>query len=427
MSSSVSLAGPKELWYSLVGCTNLKTLDLGNFTVPEESLQVFLQICARSLSLKLTTMVIPGWFETDHNKDGGNSEDQDGVSRDDDGDDDDSSQLVFTAPRHLSLSSIRGFNNAILSPSSQARIIRMFPNLKSLYWYGDPKTAQWTQLWEVWALQDGDTIDFFQTLSQNPWALQRLESLDLPWTRMEDEDLARLLRQMSQLKALAAHGSRFGPLSLEELLLDNVILSGDRGQRVRCLSETMERLQLHGCKSVTGDMVQLLLTSCPNLRRFSAEKITVADIALGHQGHRGLGWVCYRMAELDIYLEEVDEDLVEGNAQSLRHHVYSQLAKLTRLRKLNLTYATKPPTGGAGWRTLDLRLKSGLKLLSGLKELTDLSFQHDDHQRMGMDEVVWMTKQWPALRSVAGRLTEDKKARRRVKAVLLAKEIHVSQ
>ncbi|KAF9143148.1 hypothetical protein BG015_000524 [Linnemannia schmuckeri] len=99
--------------------------------------------------------------------------------------------------------------------------------------------------------------------------------------------------------------------------------------------------------------------------------------------------------------------------QRQQHGVYDQLAKLTRLKHLDLGHEPPyhmiyrssnrsvkieqrlfTPTGTPRLDTLELSLASGLDRLAPLKDLEIFGFQCVNH-RIGKDELDWMTENWP--------------------------------
>ncbi|KAG0327111.1 hypothetical protein BGZ99_008326 [Dissophora globulifera] len=450
----------KDLLEALTECVRLKTLDLSDLTVPEEVMPVLRHICAVQLrSLQLSSVWMPDWFvEIPNNGDINSSNSSSSIGRDDGtyinnisygnttGDinnnqysksisqsitnepylHNSNDEVLFKALRHLTLYFGRRVNHKSISVRHQARIVRRFPNLESLSWPGLPI---WAIKWQVPSASTpqtigSHTIGFLDELAQDPWPFRYLDSLDLPWTGLNDDDLARTLRQLNRLRVLRVIGSQFGRLSLHELLIDKMILSGGRGQRDIPLCNTLETLDLGACRDVSSDMAQMLLSHCPNLRHFTADRISINDIAEGIEGH-GEGWVCNGLRELEIHVDLYGTNSrISSDMMSFwQHAAYTQLGRLTELRILNLTFASKAPPGGVINRTLDLRLKAGLNILSKLKCLEELSFLHDPLQRMGVDEAIWMIEQWPKLHSLVGRLSDDKKLRRRVKAMLSSRHI----
>ncbi|KAG0226734.1 hypothetical protein BGW41_004087 [Actinomortierella wolfii] len=102
------------------------------------------------------------------------------------------------------------------------------------------------------------------------------------------------------------------------------------------------------------------------------------------------------------------------------HGVYNALARLTRLKHLDLGYENRYPwafkggmyyTGDDGeeylyydgpiFDTLELSLKSGLGRLATLKDLEMFGFECLNH-KIGTAELDWMAKSWPKLKLMYG-------------------------
>ncbi|KAG0348508.1 hypothetical protein BG004_005028 [Podila humilis] len=122
-----------------------------------------------------------------------------------------------------------------------------------------------------------------------------------------------------------------------------------------------------------------------------------------------------------------EKEAVQKLKKSLEQHhrVYDQLAKLTKLKILDLGYENRDPwsyqTGeryrGVGGKvylryreepvfdTLELSLTSGLERLEGLKEMQTIGFECTNH-RVGEAELEWMAKTWRKLKCMRGLQTE---------------------
>ncbi|KAG0372166.1 hypothetical protein BGX24_000610 [Mortierella sp. AD032] len=127
--------------------------------------------------------------------------------------------------------------------------------------------------------------------------------------------------------------------------------------------------------------------------------------------------------------EEADTELTEEEAvavekfqwcQRQHHGVYDQLARLTRLKHLDLGYESRYPltyisrwtyerdgqeyveySDGKTFDTLELSLESGLDRLGVLKNLEMFGFECLNH-RIGKKELDWMAKNWPRLKLMYG-------------------------
>ncbi|KAG0372167.1 hypothetical protein BGX24_000611 [Mortierella sp. AD032] len=122
-------------------------------------------------------------------------------------------------------------------------------------------------------------------------------------------------------------------------------------------------------------------------------------------------------------LTEEETAAVEKFHQCERQHhgVYDQLARLTRLKHLDLGYESRYPwtfkhdnthyewkgveysryPDGKTFDTLEFSLESGLDRLRALKDLEMIGFECLNH-RIGRKELEWMAKSWPRLKLMYG-------------------------
>ncbi|KAG0258114.1 hypothetical protein BG011_003518 [Mortierella polycephala] len=155
-------------------------------------------------------------------------------------------------------------------------------------------------------------------------------------------------------------------------------------------------------------MCQRILASCPELRKFYADRLDVEDMirtaseqtstqqqqqqqqqAGEESGSKTIlpqGWVCTKMEIMHVYLCGPDD-----GSQDWQRWVMEQISKLTRLEVLCID----PPTSGTNHLKcgVQLRLENGLEMLSGLKRLEEVSVadqsmdQEDIRQILRMVEV----------------------------------------
>ncbi|KAF8928912.1 hypothetical protein BGZ58_009306 [Dissophora ornata] len=258
---------------------------------------------------------------------------------------------------------------------------------------------------------------FLRTLAANPWTLPKLEALDLTSVHFHDNDFAQLLRQMRKLKSLKVSHTRFGRLSLLEMVKKRARhgTTGDGTGTTYTLCDSVTLLHLDDFPEVTGAMIQTLLASCPKLEVFLGGKVKVSEIAIGDE------WVCKGVLHLCLYLE-ADEDYhappVSREFLNNQRNVFARLGRLTNLQGLQLTREWDDLNPTQVMQTLDLRLPAGMKSLANLKELEYLCFFHDCGQRTGLREVRWMVQHWPKLECVAGMTMIDDQTQARMAAVL---------
>ncbi|KAF9901284.1 hypothetical protein EC991_006303 [Linnemannia zychae] len=204
-------------------------------------------------------------------------------------------------------------------------------------------------------------------------------------------------------------------------------------------STTLESLVLKECDGLCSEDIQVILSSCVNLRVFQAMTSSGAEFSstvyLDASEMVDSPWVCLRLESLkliitgiarpdlkeDQYGKSLTGPLHDGSIQGyeLQRIVYSQLSKLTRLRELWLGHDAPDlddeenyhPTEVEGqWKYIDpdeqfecleFSLRSGLDLLRGLKELRELNVDRMNI-RVGLSEVQWMAERWPKLERIVG-------------------------
>ncbi|OAQ28304.1 hypothetical protein K457DRAFT_138763 [Linnemannia elongata AG-77] len=124
----------------------------------------------------------------------------------------------------------------------------------------------------------------------------------------------------------------------------------------------------------------------------------------------------------DAVLTEEETAAVEKfrRCQRQHHGVYDQLARLTRLKHLDLGYESRYPwayrmgeyyekdgeeyffyEGAKTFDTLELSLESGLNRLAALENLELFGFECLNH-RIGRRELDWMATSWPKLKTMYG-------------------------
>ncbi|KAF9936593.1 hypothetical protein BGZ65_002235 [Modicella reniformis] len=378
-----------DFWVALAQCSNLKSLVFYRLVVLDECLSYFRRIFRTVQSLSFQDLIISDMFL------GVQQEEDEGT---------DGMQLVFPGPRRIEIS-IANSPKHTIAPFLQALMIRACPNLETLKW--GPET--WSHSGRTPTNRHSSTYAFLRALAGNPWTLVKLESLDLSGVYFDDEDFAQLLGQMRQLISLKVHRTRFGRLSFQELIKKRE--HGEKGHgsdTMYALCDSVRFLWLGSCPEVTGIMIQTLLASCPKLKEFRGDKVTVSEVAQGQK------WVCQSILRLAIYLEADEDDHAPMVSRRKQQAVFGRLGSLTNLRYLELTHGSAQIT-----RTLDLRLSTGLKSLANLKNLESLSFSGDSQQRTGLREVAWMARQWPKLQQIVGFTETDKKIRKKMAVILV--------
>ncbi|ORZ19212.1 hypothetical protein BCR41DRAFT_351761 [Lobosporangium transversale] len=338
------------IWEALMECVHLETLTIYDSNILLDGVDPFFQVCKKIKTLIMSDVGIlrlPSGFV-----------------------DDNTDEFIFPNVRKLELQNVR-----IRCPLQQHSssyclgiLTRRCPRLRSLSFYD--------LRWGTQSTQQTD-IDYYRTAFQyHLYTLTKLLDLSLISMQLKDEEMAALLKQMTELRQLVVPECDFGPLSLQELLADTQeIRDGERlvrKRRERRLCDTLEDLSFNRRAKSPDGIVQTILSNCPRLKTLWGPKITVTEIA------SGVEWVSTELTTMEVILEvDVDQKTVEG--MRMQRIAFRQLGKLTRLQSLGLTglYSSYEKT-----RTLDLKLSAGLDELVNLKNLRWLSFSRDDDQEI---------------------------------------------
>ncbi|KAF9940903.1 hypothetical protein BGZ65_005811 [Modicella reniformis] len=398
------------LWSALVQCSELEQLLLKNLTVPNECNSSFFKVCENVSSLSLISVKIPSvpnkaidisegirTIDIENNANGN----------------DDTGNFTLQGPRTITIVGPPYLQLMTLRTHQiDPKMVRACIHLESMTWRQHAEMGTGLE-----SIPDWDDAPFCNDLSANPWPFSRLVSLDLSWTMVHDEALARVLSQLHKLKTLRAIRTGFGRASLHQLFAERWTSSGESADR---LCDSIETLVVDMCTNLTGAMIQTILSSCRNLVVFSADKISIEDIA------RGKEWICTELQELRFFLSaEVHSSYQDSSPMTenlrMQRAAFAQLGQLTRLRILYLTYIRRSER--TRMKTLHLRVESGLELLTGLKYLRELYFQGDDSQKLGVEEAAWMVENWPQLRKLRGSVNEDLRVLEQMKSVLFARQI----
>ncbi|ORZ26544.1 hypothetical protein BCR41DRAFT_348480 [Lobosporangium transversale] len=360
---------PQRTWKALLKCPNLNHLVIDGTGIMKEIVDDFFQMCKRLEYLELSKTKIcqlPTGFLSDP-----------------------TDNYVFAKMSTLRLLDVTiqdpsGSHSLPLCPSM---LIKKCPNLRSL------------------AFQKYQRYKAFcgEALFQQPWTLSGLSDLSFLEMDVKDEDMASLLRQITELKQLVLSNKRhssspepcsFGWLSMQELLADRHMIQETRFGRLCEMIETIT-FDVRGFK--TDGILLAILCNCPCLKQLIGPKITVTEIVNGAE------WVCTKLADLTIYIQaDVDYETIEGLEK--QRAVFKQLGKLTRLRSLDLAMKT---AWHPAMRTLNLRLKAGLDELSSLKRLEGLKFHAEIGQQMQPEDATWMMDNWPNIKQLRGNVNAN--------------------
>ncbi|KAF8927149.1 hypothetical protein BGZ58_010590 [Dissophora ornata] len=380
---------PKDLWNAITQCSQLSSVKISNMTIPAESYSLLLQVCTKPSSLHIGDVNLSACSEIQQ-------QNSDNISSNSHVD-----PALEGGPQKISVTGrfIDEDDDLALQGRNQGMMIRHFHRVKSLELRG--RKCEY------------DTA-LIEALSRNPWALPSLESLVFWRSDTTDSTLAGLSKLLPPLTALTLHDTHFGPLSLQALLMGQGLQPGGHSSQ---LCESLTTLRITKSYSVRSAMVQRLLESCPKLTSFTANAVTVTDIA------RGQEWVCRDLKELNVHIKadgQVDDEDPESKKQfsEMQRLVFMKLGKLTKLERLYINYYY--PFTSMQMTTLDLRLEAGLDLLSGLINLKVFSFDSDFKQQMGVQEIIWITLHWRKLGHLAGRLNGSSSVVEEMQSILKA-------
>lgn len=214
-------------------------------------------------------------------------------------------------------------------------------------------------------------------------------------------------------------------------------------------ASTLENVRLDGCSALSGEFLQRLLCSAPNLKRFdiiARDRSYPKKLVLNaeHIVSSSEDWVCHSLESFKCRISNIprpdvtertngrpfnnDDPMHSGSMEASRavqRVIYRQLGRLTKLKTLVLgrddvdhdraveaherftegEYFDDGSTVQAGYQyeCLEMTVESGMDLMVGLKELRHLEL---DAMAVGVDlkagigaesDLVWMKENWPKL------------------------------
>lgn len=418
-----------DLYHAIGSCSTLTTLWLLDVSIPSLFFPALMQACSRGIvALRLQQVQIAdrrffGELELEHStlfpvpKDKG--------------------KPVYEPLYRLQDLHIQAMHG--ISIQDQIQLMKLCPNLKSLYWRGTHTR-----------FNDYFPVEWFnQVLETGIWP--HLSTLDVMGWGFNDVHLAATISLLPGISfdRLLVSRTGFGPLSLDALVRSEVYL-------------LITILELHGCDEVSSPMIQRMLCMMPELRYFSADRLNVEDmfetfpwstdetiddattgdtletttaIAFAPSssppsppptmsrppspsGPTTLAinpWACHRLRTLKLSLNMemgVKPDSMEYSM--VQHHVFGQIGALDKLETLELARRLWGD-GEAAWlskpeksevRQLQYRLGAGLYQWKSMRRLCALLFRPG--QIIGVREVDWMIETWPDLRYLSACLHTDR-------------------
>ncbi|KAF9190466.1 hypothetical protein BGZ51_006882 [Haplosporangium sp. Z 767] len=204
----------------------------------------------------------------------------------------------------------------------------------------------------------------------------KLHSLQVPFADIQDRDLANILKSMSNVRVLDATRSRLGPLSFQE---------------IRLHFNTIQKLELSKCPSLTSTMLWEILQSCSQLRTLAGRTVVCTwDVVESEK----CPWACTRLRELQIDFEFEQSGENQGYDRAMMN-IFERLSALTMLEILDLSSVVRSN------KHIQLLLSKGLGQLSSLRRLRLLRI-NGTKQYMSMEEIQWMKAHWRNLEALEG-------------------------
>ncbi|KAG0198865.1 hypothetical protein BGX28_007735 [Mortierella sp. GBA30] len=244
--------------------------------------------------------------------------------------------------------------------------IAHFPHLKRLQWhaYADAGLDNTIPMEEFAAYAAIGTWPELEVLILAPY--QPLSA---------ERGLANSIRNLKRLISLRLAKMAFGPLSLEAL---------------RIHFGSLRVFNIQNCTLMTGDMVQTILASCPQLEEFQAHQISSKDIY-----DDGRPWVC---SSLRILRLEFRITGTRGQIRRRSQQIFTRLSEFYKLRELTLSTSedTDPKA-----HPLLFRQTRGLARLVTLTDLRKVRFAHNINE-MDTEDLQWMVDHWPRLERIRG-------------------------
>ncbi|KAI1309165.1 hypothetical protein EDD11_004127 [Mortierella claussenii] len=180
---------------------------------------------------------------------------------------------------------------------------------------------------------------------------------------------------------------------LKEIKVTGSVLSDeDVKVMIQHCSASLETLDVGLCTSLSSRSILAILVGCPSLIHLDARGVDFNPRDMEPTDT----WTCTRLKSLylEILLPRRSHYAV-GEPDRIRNQLYSQLARLTSLRSLELGAGSKD----RGVNILEMSLLTGLSTLATLTKLERLVIKRLNHA-VRAAEVAWMIKNWPRLQGL---------------------------
>lgn len=367
----------RHLWNVLPACHALTHLKMTSAGIPKEHHEAFFQVCERLTSLSLLhTLFVQEQSQLE-------------PATEEQGED----PIVVTRLCRTQFSNLKTMvllNNTMSAARQVSFLQEAAPSLTTLTW---------------------KTNSRFYTRCQASCLVEhavQLNKLDLSLSNLMDSQFLRILEHLPQLHSLDVQGTGFGSRSVQ-FLLDH-----RAGQ--------LQELNIKCCMNVDGRLMQLLLETCPRLRRFLCGYIDIHLILASLE--TSSGWASRDLVELDISISELaslDEPLIGMD------RLLCQIGVMTELEILAILVVNNA-------KIVALNLEPGegfARRLGGLKKLRQVMV-HGCQQPMTQKTLDFLVRQWPRLEKIgfifhSGYEEADKEAYQELDSYLEYTHPHLSR
>jgi len=212
-----------------------------------------------------------------------------------------------------------------------------------------------------WIYFEGELTDSYtRRFKSGTYTWPNLRRLTLIGLEFADEQLARTIRAMQDLKTLKVTGCEVGPCFLAAL---------------RPHFPSLRSLNISDCNELTPTIAPNILASCSHLESLDVGPFMSQDIIDGPP------WICESSLKVlaAAFLFPCDD------ADHHQRQVLQRIARLTNLKKVTLS-----PAYDIDARDLELRLDNGLELLATWKRLEKLTTFVGTHHLTARDVEVWI-------------------------------------
>ncbi|KAG0222293.1 hypothetical protein BGW42_006738 [Actinomortierella wolfii] len=253
--------------------------------------------------------------------------------------------------------------------------------------------------------------DIERLMSAAPKRFPWLHSIELKGDLFADDLIASLLRKCSR---------RYGGVGLRKLVLsiceyvyefrDSYAFGEESVEALKEHYSTLEVFRVQ-VPAFSSKEIQELLCSAPRLQEFNilpeSRSWSLDEFMPSLNAHDIVqsSWVCLSLKIFGCPITGVPRPISKKGGIELQRQIYSQLARLKYLQELRLGISYDASDGWSSRRydknydrqydCLAMSLKSGLDLLSGLKELRVADL---DDMNVGIDgenEQKWIAQHWP--------------------------------